>query len=313
MRNLFALLVLSLFTLTSAQSVGLSLSTLNNPFFVTLRDGAQAAVDEAGYELIVTDAQDSVSTQISDIEDLVQRGVDALIINATDSDAVVPAVRSANDAGIPVIAVDRAINGGDVAYFISSDNVAGGELAAEFICNQLGSDGNVVELEGIPGASATRERGQGFNEYMSDECSSASIIASQTANFNRAEGLSVMENILVAQPDIGAVFAHNDEMALGALQAIEPSGRDMLVVGFDGTDDARQAVQECRLAATVAQRPDQLGEEAIGAAERAVGGEVPSETESIAVELELVTNTECEGISATGTGSGTGGSGTGGN
>ena len=310
MRNLFALLVLSLFTLASAQSVGLSLSTLNNPFFVTLRDGAQAAADDAGYELIVTDAQDSVSTQISDIEDLVQRGVDALIINATDSDAVVPAVRSANDAGIPVIAVDRTVNGGDVAYFISSDNVAGGRLAAEFICNQLDSEGNVVELEGIPGASATRERGQGFNEYMNSECSSASIIASQTANFNRAEGLSVMENILVAQPDIGAVFAHNDEMALGALQAIEPSNRDMLVVGFDGTDDARQAVEECRLAATVAQRPDQLGQEAINVAGRAVGGEVPSETESIAVELELVTNTECEGVSAP---SGSTGGGTGGN
>ena len=310
MRNLFALLVLSLFTLASAQSVGLSLSTLNNPFFVTLRDGAQAAADEAGYELIVTDAQDSVSTQISDIEDLVQRGVAALIINATDSDAVVPAVRSANDAGIPVIAVDRAINGGSVAYFISSDNVAGGRLAGEFICNQLSSEGNVVELEGIPGASATRERGQGFGDYMSSECPNASIIASQTANFNRAEGLSVMENILVAQPDIGAVFAHNDEMALGALQAVEPSGRDMLVVGFDGTDDARQAVEECRLAATVAQRPDQLGEEAINVAGRAVGGEVPSETESIAVELELVTNTECEGISAP---SGSTDGGTGGN
>ena len=300
MRNLFALLVLSLFTLASAQSVGLSLSTLNNPFFVTLRDGAQAAADEAGVDLIVTDAQDSVSTQISDIEDLVQRGVDALIVNATDSDAVVPAVRSANDAGIPVIAVDRTINGGDVAYFISSDNVAGGRLAGEFICSQLGSEGTVVELEGIPGASATRERGQGFNDYMSNECSGLEIVASQTANFNRAEGLSVMENILVAQPDIGAGFAHNDEMALGALQAVEGSSRDILVVGFDATDEAQQAVEECRMAATVAQLPTQLGQEAIDAAGRAAGGEVPSETESIAVELELVTNTECEGISASG-------------
>ena len=299
MRKLFLLLTLLLFSLASAQTVGLSLSTLNNPFFVTLRDGAQAAADEAGYDLIVTDAQDSVSTQISDIEDLVQRGVDALIINATDSDAVVPAVRSANDAGIPVIAVDRTINGGDVAYFISSDNVAGGELAAEFICNQLGGEGFVVELEGIPGASATRERGQGFNDYMSSECSGVDIVARQTANFNRAEGLSVMENILVAQPDIGAVFAHNDEMALGALQAVEGSGRDILVVGFDATDEARQAVEDCRMAATVAQLPTQLGQEAISAAGRAVGGEVPSETESIAVELELVTNTECEGVSAT--------------
>lgn len=293
MRKILTLTAALAFGAAFAQTIGLSLSTLNNPFFVTLQEGAQAAADELGYELVTTDAQDSVSAQISDIEDLVVRGVDVLIVNATDSAAVVPAVRAANDAGIPVIAVDRGVDGGELAFFIASDNVAGGALAAEYICDRIGGGGAVVELEGIPGTSAARERGQGFNESLSSACPDAEVVARQTANFNRAEGLSVMENILVAQPEIDAVFAHNDEMALGALQAIEASGRDIVVVGFDATDDAQAAVEACRLAATVAQQPTELGREAVRAAQRAIEGDVPAETESIAVGLELVTNPEC--------------------
>lgn len=271
-----------------AQSIGLSVSTLNNPFFVDLRDGAQQMADQLGLELLVTDAQDSVSTQINDIEDLVQRGVAVLIVNPTDSAAVVPAVMAANAAGIPVIAVDRGVDGGNLAYFIASDNVAGGASAGEFICQQLGGNGAVVELEGIPGTSAARERGQGFNAYMSGSCPGVTIVARQTANFNRAEGLTVMENILTAQPEIDAVFAHNDEMALGALQAIEASGRDILVVGFDATDDAVAAVKEGRMAATVAQLPAMLGAEAVEAAADIIANGAPAETVNIAVGLELV-------------------------
>ncbi|MFO8150669.1 MAG: D-ribose ABC transporter substrate-binding protein [Trueperaceae bacterium] len=277
-----------------AQTIGLSVSTLNNPFFVDLRDGAQQMADELGLELLVTDAQDSVSTQINDIEDLVQRGVAVLIINPTDSAAVVPAVMAANDAGIPVIAVDRGVDGGDLAYFIASDNVAGGASAAEFICTQLEGVGAVVELEGIPGTSAARERGEGFNTFMVENCPGVTIIARQTANFNRAEGLSVMENILTAQPQIEAVFAHNDEMALGALQAIEASGRDILVVGFDATDDAVAAVRECRMGATVAQQPAMLGAEAVEAAADIIEGGAPADTVAIAVGLELVTEASCD-------------------
>jgi len=277
-----------------AQTIGLSVSTLNNPFFVDLRDGAQQMADEMGLELLVTDAQDSVSTQINDIEDLVQRGVAVLIVNPTDSAAVVPAVMAANAAGIPVIAVDRGVDGGNLAYFIASDNVAGGASAAEFICEQLGGTGAAVELEGIPGTSAARERGQGFNAYMSESCSGVTIVARQTANFNRAEGLTVMENILTAQPEIDAVFAHNDEMALGALQAIEASGRDILVVGFDATDDAVAAVRDCRMGATVAQQPAMLGAEAVEAAADIIASGAPADTVAIAVGLELVTEASCD-------------------
>jgi ribose transport system substrate-binding protein len=292
MRTLLRTLAISsallLFSGALAQTIGLSVSTLNNPFFVDLRDGAQQMANELGLELLVTDAQDSVSTQINDIEDLVQRGVAVLIVNPTDSAAVVPAVMAANAAGIPVIAVDRGVDGGMLAYFIASDNVAGGSSAGEFICEQLGGMGAVVELEGIAGTSAARERGQGFNTFMRENCPGVTIVARQTANFNRAEGLSVMENILTAQPDIAAVFAHNDEMALGALQAIEASGRDILVVGFDATDDAVAAVQAGRMAATVAQLPAQLGAQAVEAAHRIITDGPPAEMVNVAVGLELV-------------------------
>lgn len=295
MRALALTVALVLGTSAFAQTIGLSVSTLNNPFFVTLRDGAQAMADQLGLQLLVTDAQDSVSTQISDIEDLIQRGVQVLIVNPTDSDAVVPAVLAANAAGVPVIAVDRGAGAGArLAYYIVSDNVAGGGAAGEFICAALGGSGAVVELEGIPGVSATRERGQGFNEAIAAACPDVTVVARQTANFNRAEGLTVMENILTAQPDIAAVFAHNDEMALGALQAIEASGRDILVVGFDATDDAVRAVQECRMGATVAQLPAQLGAQAVEAAQAILADGAPESVVNVAVALELVTNPDCD-------------------
>ena len=295
MRTLALTLALVLGTSAFGQTIGLSVSTLNNPFFVTLRDGAQAMADQLGFELLVTDAQDSVSTQISDIEDLIQRGVQVLIVNPTDSDAVVPAVLAANAAGVPVIAVDRGVGAGaQLAYYIVSDNVAGGAAAGEYICEMIGGAGAVVELEGIPGVSATRERGQGFNEALAATCPNVTVVARQTANFNRAEGLTVMENILTAQPEIAAVFAHNDEMALGALQAIEASGRDILVVGFDATDDAVQAVNDCRMGATVAQLPAQLGAQAVEAAQAILTDGAPASVVNVAVALELVTNPACD-------------------
>ncbi|HEX7021700.1 MAG TPA: ribose ABC transporter substrate-binding protein RbsB [Trueperaceae bacterium] len=287
--------MLALGAFAQAQDVGLSISTLNNPFFIDLQEGAQQAADDEGLDLTVLDAQNQVGTQVSDIEDLITRGVKVLLVNATDSAAVVPAIRRANEAGIPVITVDRAAEGGKVAYHIASDNVAGGRMAAEYICKQLGGQGKVVELQGIPGTSAARDRGQGFNDYLKENCQVLEVVARQPAGFDRAQGLSVMENILVAEPEIDAVFAHNDEMALGALQAIQSSGRDIMVVGFDATPDAVQAVQECRLAATIAQQPVEMGKLAIHkAAEIIQTGNTPDDTQFIPVELKLITNENCQ-------------------
>lgn len=272
---------------TGKISIGLSISTQNNPFFVTLKEGAENAAKIAGADLVVVDAQDDTAKQISDIEDLIQKKVDVILINPTDSDAVVTAVESANDAGIPVITVDRAANGGTVVSHIASDNVKGGQMAGEYILEKLGGKGNIVELQGTAGTSAARDRGEGFHKAV-DGKDGVKVVASQPADFDRAKGLSVMENILQSNGDVQAVFAHNDEMALGALQAIEAAGKkDIIVVGFDATDDAVKAVSDGTMSATVAQKPEAIGQQAIATAIKVANGEQVEA--SIPVDLELVT------------------------
>ena len=265
--------------------IGFVISTQTNPFFVTLKEGAEAKAQELGVELTVLDSQDDPAKEMSNIEDLITKKVDLILINPTDSDAVVNGVIAANEAGIPVITLDRTANGGDVVSYIASDNVAGGKMAGEYIIEQLGGTGKVVELEGISGTSAARDRGEGFNASL--EGTGIEVVARQTADFDRAKGLSVMENILQSQADIQAVFAQNDEMALGALEAIKASGRDILVVGFDATDDAVAAVKDGTMAATVAQQPALIGEQGVEAAVKVIKGE--SIAESLPVELALVT------------------------
>jgi ribose transport system substrate-binding protein len=266
--------------------VGLSISTLNNPFFVTLKEGAEEEAKAQGIDIVVVDAQNDSAKQVNDIEDLLQQGVDVLLVNPTDSAAVVAAIESANNADVPVITLDRSAEGGEVVSHIASDNTAGGKMAGEFILEQIGNEGKVVEIEGIPGSSAARERGAGFHEAV-DAVSTLEVAAKQTADFDRAKGLSVMENILQGNKDIQAVFAHNDEMALGALQAIEAAGlTDVVVVGFDATEDAVKAIEDGRMTATVAQKPALIGQNGITAAIKVANGETVEEF--IPIELELV-------------------------
>ncbi len=192
-------------------AIGFSVSTLNNPFFVTLTEGAKEKAGEENVQLIVVDAGDDAAKQTSDIEDLVSRNVGVLIVNPVDSDAVAPAVQSAVAQGIKVISVDRGVNGVEVDCQIASDNVAGANMATEYLAELIGEGAKVAELQGVPGASATIDRGEGFHQVADEKLD---VAASQTANFNRAEGMSVMENILQSDGSIKGVFAHNDEMAL---------------------------------------------------------------------------------------------------
>lgn len=266
--------------------IGLSISTTNNPFFVDLQKGVVETAEAQGIAVQVVDAQDDTSTQLNGMDDLIQQGVDIILVNPVDSDAITPAVEAANAAGIPVITLDRSSAGGKVVSLIASDNVAGGEMAAEFIIAQIGEGGNVVQLEGVPGASATNERGEGFSNIAADQLN---VVDSQSANFNRAEGLSVMENILQTQSDIQAVFAQNDEMALGAFEAIKAAGleNDIIVVGFDGNDDAMASIEAGDLDATVAQQPYEMGKIAVETAVTYLGGDKVEA--QISSPLELVT------------------------
>ena len=266
---------------------GISLSTLNNPFFVSLKEGADMKAAELGVKLVVMDSQDDPAREAMNIEDLIQKEVDAILVNPSDSDAVVPSILKANQAEIPVFTIDRGAAGGEVVAHIASDNIAGGMMAAEFLIEMIGGAGMVVELEGIAGTSAARDRGKGFNDVI-EANPDVEVVARQTANFNRAEGLSVFENILQSQPDINGVFAHNDEMILGAIEAAETAGRadDIVFVGFDAIDDAWAAVSTGMLAATVAQQPEMIGSLGVKTAYDFLNGmSVPAD---VPVELSLV-------------------------
>lgn len=264
--------------------IGLSVSTLNNPFFVSMKEGVENEAAAQEMEVVVVDAQNDAAKQINDVEDLIQQGVDVLLINPTDSSAISTAVQSANSLGIPVVTLDRSAEKGEVATLVSSDNEKGGEMAGEYLVEQLGKGAKVAELEGVPGASATRERGAGFHNIADEKLD---VVAKQTANFDRTEGLNTMENIIQGNPDIEAVFAHNDEMALGAYQAIQSSGRDVLVVGFDGNDDAITSIKNGNLSATVAQQPEEIGKLAVQAGADVLQGKEVEDT--IPVPLKLVT------------------------
>jgi len=255
----------------AGNKVGLIVSTLNNPFFVDLKDGAMAEAEAQGIDLIVLDSENDPAKELGNMEDLLTQGVSVILINPADSDAVGNAIKLANEQGVPVITLDRGASSGDVVTHIASDNVAGGVMAGEYIAELLDGMGKVVELEGVAGTSAARDRGQGFNEAIDQ--TDIEVVARQVADFDRTKGLSVMENILQAQPEIDAVFAHNDEMALGALKAIQASGRDILIVGFDATEDAVKAVEAGDMAATVAQQPAMIGKLGVESAMKVMNNE----------------------------------------
>ena len=265
-------------------SIGLSVSTQNNPFFVDLAKGAKAAAEAKGVDLIVVDAGDDAAKQTNDVEDLVSKNVSVIIVNPVDSDAIAPEVNDALAKGIKVISVDRQVTGAKVNCQIASDNVAGAEMATEYLKKLVGDGAKVAELQGQTGASATIDRGKGFHN-VADK--GLNVVASQTASFDRAKGLDVMTNILQSNGDIVGVFAHNDEMALGAVQAIASAGKKIKVVGFDATDDALAAIKEGKMVATVAQQPDKMGETAIETAVKLIAGEQVEE--NIPVEVKLIT------------------------
>ncbi|MEZ9525907.1 ribose ABC transporter substrate-binding protein RbsB, partial [Enterovibrio norvegicus] len=255
------------------------------PFFVTMKDGAEAKAKELGYDLIVLDSQNDPSKELSNVEDLTVRGVKAILINPTDSTAVSNAIRIANRSNIPVLTLDRGAARGDVVSHIASDNVAGGEMAGRYIMEKVGANAKIIQLEGIAGTSAARERGEGFMNTVNN--SDMELLASQPADFDRTKGLNVMENMLAANPDVQAVFAQNDEMALGALRAVQASGKDVLIVGFDGTDDGIAAVKRGKLGATIAQQPDMIGAIGVETAAKVLKGE--NVEASIPVPLKVIT------------------------
>ncbi|MGW3102351.1 ABC transporter permease/substrate-binding protein [Streptomyces sp. NPDC001100] len=279
---------------TAKPKLGLSLSTLNNPFFVQIRSGAQAEAKKLGLDLTVTDAQNDASQQANQLQNFTSSNYGAIIVNPVDSDAASNSVKAADKAKIPVIAVDRGVNKAAVDTLVASDNIAGGELAAKTVAEKLGGSGKIVILQGQAGTSAARERAEGFAKGLK-AYPGIQVLAQQPADFDRTKGLDVMSNLLQAHPDVQGVIAANDEMALGAIKALgSKAGRSVSVVGFDGTPDGLTAVKQGTLYASVAQQPSQLGKIAVDNALRAAQGKKVETT--VKVPVKVVTQENVAGF-----------------
>ena len=273
-----------------APRIALVLKTANNPFFIDMQKGAEEAAKKLGVNLIVQAAEREVDVekQMQIIENLIQTKVAALCVTPSGSREIVPAIEKANRAGIPVVIVDTRVDAkamsessGKVSSFIGSDNYEGGKLAGEFIAKKLGGKGKVAVLEGIPGHETGDSRLKGFREALK-ATPEIEIVASQTANWERDQGFNVFQNILQSHPDIQAVFACSDLMALGAVEAIAAAKKtgQITVIGFDASDEARKAVLAGTMDATVAQSPAEMGALAVENAYHLIKGE--------AVKAELV-------------------------
>jgi ribose transport system substrate-binding protein len=283
---------------TSARPrIALVLKTLNNPFFIDMQRGAEAAAQALAVDLVVQAAEREVDVerQMQIIENLIQAKVSALAVTPSGSREVVPAIGKANAAGIPVVIVDTRLDakaaadaGVKIAAFIGSDNFRGGQLIGEHLVKASQGKAKVAILEGIPGHETGDSRVRGFREAVG-KAPGISIVASQTANWERDQGFTVFQNLLQAHPEIDTVFACSDLMALGAVEAIAAAGRTgkMRVLGFDALPDARKALVAGTMEATVAQFPDEMGRTAVETAVKALKGEtVPAD---VSVKIALIT------------------------
>ncbi len=247
-------------------TIGLSFPSLSFAWFAFLEQAVKdKAVQLGGIEVISLEAENSVSKQISIIEDMIIKGVDGVLLVPIEVEAVIPGVEALNKANIPVVTVDRRIKEGapvQVLCHVGADNVEGGRRAARFIVEKLTEKygepkGVVIELTGTPGAGPAIDRSAGFNEIIKQYPNIT--VKSQTANFRREDGMKVMEDFIMSTPQIDAVFGANDEMILGAIQAIEASGKfdvkEVITVGFDALPEALKLIEEDILDATIEQFP----------------------------------------------------------
>ncbi len=270
-------------------TIGFAVSTLANDFFVTMNDAGRAYAKEVGIELVTLDAQDSSETQATQVEDLITKHVDLIILNPVDSDAIGTSVMAANQANIPVITVTRPSNSGKVVQHLDIDNKEAGALVAEQLAKDLNYTGKVAVLEGIAGAPSSNDRQKGFVEKLAEVAPNIKVVTSLTANYSREEGSTVTEDILQSNPELDAIYAHNDEMALGAVRAVDAAGRadKIKIYGIDAVADALAALKSGQMDATVQQQPDLQIRTAIDSALKVLKGE--SVDAMVNIPLKLIT------------------------
>ena len=243
-------------------TVGFSQMESDNPWRLAQTKSLREEAAKRGYELVVTDAQGQTAKQVSDVEDLIARRVDLILLAPREFEGLAPALQAAKRANIPVILVDReaaGTAGEDFITFLGSNFIEQGKRAGEWLIRETGGKAQIVELTGTAGSSVAADRAKGFRDAMAGQ-PGMQILASQTGDFSRASAQRVMQNLAQSLGKrITAVYAHNDEMALGAIQALKAAGlnpgTDVTVVSVDGQRAALEAIQSGELGATVESNP----------------------------------------------------------
>ena len=284
-------LVLSLGSMVSAQetfTIGYQVQDLGNQYWITLADGVKdKAAEMDNVEVKVRDARTDPAVELSNVQDLITQGIDLLLLSPWDSNSGATVVEEANKAGIPVIVLDIGVSSGDIESFLVSNNYGGGQKAGEYMAELLEGEGQVGHIQCQPGYELLDARGNGFVDVVTEE--GIEVVATQPGDSQRSKGMTVMQNMATANPDIDGVFCENDEMALGAIEALNSSRMldQVEVIGFDGTDEAIQAVKEGRMTATVAQQPYKMGQMGVELAVEVLNGnDIKSE---IQVPVQLIT------------------------
>ncbi len=254
MKKFFRYFVLSLVVLSVTLgfaanfTLGLVLGNMDNPYFVQMAEAAKEQAKLLGIDLIITNANYDSATQLAQVENLIQRKVNAIVINPTDSTALIPAAEKAYKAGIPFVCIDRTVDSDLITLDIESDNIMAGRLAAQHLAKRLNSKGKIAVIRGTIGLSVERERYQGFMDEIK-KYPNIKVVAEQSGNFNMAEGMSAAEAILTANPDLDAIYAENDPMGIGAVQAIKSmigrlKNKNIFVVAVDASPAAVELIKK---------------------------------------------------------------------
>jgi len=244
--------------------VGFAQTESNNPWRIAQTESMKAEAAKLGYQLVYTDAAGSAAKQVADVNSMIAQGVDVIFLAPREEKPLIPAVMAAKKAGIPVILLDRNVDqslakaGEDYLTFIGSDFIEEGKRVAEWLAKNANGKSKIIELEGTTGSSPANDRKKGFDEAIK-AAGGFEIVASQTGDFARDKGRQVAEALLQAHPDADVIYAHNDEMAIGAIAAIEAAGKvpgkDILVLSIDGGKEAVQAVVDGKINAVVECNP----------------------------------------------------------
>lgn len=274
---------------TDEKKVAVIISTLNNPWFVVLAESAKENATRLGYEAVVFDSQNDPAKETEHFDNVIASGYSAVLFNPTDADGSIANVRRAKDADVPVFCMDREINATDAAVTqVLSDNYSGCVAIGQHFVKEVGESGTYVELLGLVGDNNTRNRSDGFHSVV-DRYPDLKMVAQQSADFDRAKALEVMEAILQANPDINAVFCGNDAMAMGAYQALLAAKKNdqVKVFGFDGADDVVKMITEGKIVATGMQFPKLMAQTAAESADKYLKGEKDL-AQKVPVAVELI-------------------------